>query len=212
MPARKVSRIELEERLDHIEELLASGVPTGVVVRKQCGEWNLKRRQVENYIHRVYARWEKARAADAPFAQEKLRRKIERFYGKAMADKKYGPAAQILTLEARLSGIFDHPAARQSVLERLGQPPEDPGEALTYVRKVLMQALWEAQTSPNLDMKSRQHIVGDLAFKLCATQGRTEMEAAVLRIDRVLAARQDAPPAAEIVDAHFVTRPPTARG
>ena len=95
------------------------------LARKLEAEWSISRRHVERYIHQVHERREKERAADAPYRRENLLRKMERFYAKAMAKDKFGPAAQILIAEARISGAFDHTADRDALIKRLGPPPDD---------------------------------------------------------------------------------------
>jgi len=195
------SRLELENRLDRVEEMLAGGFPSGSVARKLAAEWSISRRQVEKYIRRAHERRERERLADAPYRRESLLRKMERFYAKAMSQEKFGPAAQILIAEMRLSGAFDQTADRDALVQRLGPPPEDPGEMLVYTRRVLMASLYEAMLSPFLDVEKRQRIIADLAFKIAATQSRTEIEAEMLKVEALVASRRELPPAAEIVNA-----------
>ena len=194
--------------------MLASGVPSGTIARKQAAEWGISRRQVEKYLHQIYRRREKDRIVDAPYRRENLLRKIELFYAKAMSKEKFGPAAQILVLEARLSGAFDHTADREALLERLGPPPEDPGEMLVYARRVLMASLYETMISPQLDVEKRQRIIADIAFKIAATQSRTEIESELLRIETLVASSHALPPASEIVDAKAAgwSEAPCSRG
>lgn len=197
----RASRFDLDRRLDRAEELLASGLPSGNVEKQLAVEFAVTRRQARTYIQRVYQRREKEQAKDAPFRRENLLRKIEFFFAKCMGKEKFGPAAQALVLEARLSGAFDHAADREALLARLGPPPDEPGAMLLYARRMLMASMCDAMVSPHLDIEKRLRILSDIAFKIAATQSRTEIEAEVQRVEALVAHSHALEPAEEMVDA-----------
>lgn len=209
----KSSRIALGERLERVEELLASGVPSGKVETTLSSEYGITRRQVRKYIQRVYALREEQRVEDAPYRRENLLRKIERFYARCMAKEKFGPAAQILVLEARLSGAFtQHSSDREALLERIGPPPDDPAQALPYARKVLVAELYQTMANPTLDYERRLRIVSDLSAKLGMIFARSEFEETLGRMESLLDGRRHVVSGVKLVDAKSIARPPTARG
>ena len=213
-PAKpKSNRLILAERLERIEEMLASGIPSGKVETVLATEYGVSRRQVRNYIQRVYQLREQQRIVDAPYRRENLLRKIERFYAKCLAKEKFGPAAQILVLEARLSGaLTQHPVEREAALDRIGAPPEDAAQVLPYARKVLMAQMHEVMMTPGLDLERRQRMTSDIAAKLGMLFSRAEFEDDFARMQAILDGRQRLVSGVKIVDAKSITRPATARG
>ena len=193
--------MEVEARLDDVEELLAGGLPAGHVARTVAAKYGVTPRQVKDYIGVVYRRWEAERSEDAPYRREKLLRKVERFYATCLREKKYGPAAAVLVLEARMTGAFDHAEVRERLLAELGPPPAEAGAALAYVRRALLAMINEALSSPHLDLQTRHRIVSDMAFKLAATQSRADVELALSGVEGMIRQHQDQLPAADVIDA-----------
>lgn len=209
---RKSSRLEVEQRLDAVEEMLSGGMPSGQVCKTLATRFDVDTRQVRRYISDVYARREQERALDAPHRREALLRKIQYFYVRCLSGGKLAAAAKALELELRLSGAFEATEQRQQIVADLGMPPDDPREVLLYARKVLARQLYEAMTSPHLDLSARQRIVADIVFKLGATQSRSEIDDSIRRLEDSVQARRLLAGGPKIVDARTIDRPPTARG
>lgn len=150
----------LEERLDRVEELLATGVPSGKIATTLARDYGVTRRQIYNLIAKVDARWERETQEDAPFRRERLQRKVNRFYARCIAEKKYGPASQALVLEAKLVGAFTQRNPELDArIAALGPPPKDPTRMLLYAQQLMALAFHDAMTSPVLDERRLRWIV-----------------------------------------------------
>ncbi len=209
----KASRDEMDRRLQRMEDLLTSNVPSSTAERILAAEWNVSRRQVQNIKAKLQARWTEERIQDAPHRHELLVRRIERFRGKCIVENKHAVAAQMFILEARLTApSMQQEPDRTRILKECGRRPKDPAQALVWARKVLSVQLEEVIANPAIDFVVRQRIISDISFKLCATGTRTEVEAAIMRLEANLRGQKELAGPVKVVDAKSISRPATARG
>jgi hypothetical protein len=217
-PKKKSSRYALEERLERVEEMLCVGISTGIIKRKLSrpvdeGGFGVSERQVGNYIQKVSARWIDQAQHDAPFRREKLIRMAERFYARCLTAKAWSPAYQTLNLLFKSSGAFTrHSEARAALLEELGPPPTDPGEALPYTRRILLFELHEVFTNDALDPERRLRWIAELTAKMGMVFSRSEIEESLMRLEALLGQLRGAQGGVKVVDAKAIPRPETARG
>lgn len=178
------SRIVLEQRIEKTEEMLLAGIAPSRIEAALAKEYGVSPRQVRNYIAKVYAQWQSRRQADAPHRREKVVLMAERFYARCMAQKKYGPAGQILALLLKASGAFtqDSPDHERLVAE-LGPPPKDPTQVLVYAQRVMAHALYEVISNPALDPERKLRWVAELGSKLGMTHAKTLVEAKLAVIE-----------------------------
>jgi hypothetical protein len=181
----KSSRIELEERLERVEELLCSGLAPERVQAKVAADYIITTRQARNYIGKVYARWRKQATMDAPHRREKLFRMTERFYARAVANKQYGAAVQALGLLAKMSGAFTGTSpSRETILAELGPVPDDPTQALVWMQRVMLRTVAEILADPTIDPERRARYIGDLGGKIGMTHAKALVEAKLDTIEQ----------------------------
>ena len=97
----KSPRVEVEDRIDKVEDYLCAGISPGKVERTVAKEYGITARQARTYISKVYQRWQAQTVADAPHRREKLIRMVERFYARALTEKEFSAAGNSLALLAR---------------------------------------------------------------------------------------------------------------
>lgn len=160
MPPRRSSKTEHAARLERVEEMLSLSIPTGKIASALAAEFGVSERAVRQWIAQVDLRQHDETKADAPFRHERMLRKVARFYARAFAEKKYGPAVQALVVEARLTGAF---AQRNPELERmiadLGPPPDEPTAMLLYAQRLMALAFRDVMTNPVLDERRLRWII-----------------------------------------------------
>lgn len=203
----------VDQHMDRLESLQTAGLAPGAAVRALAAETSLSLRQCWRIKAKLMERWAAERIDEAPHRYELLLRRVERFRAKCITENKHAVAAQLFVLEARLIGsTMQKEPDLSRVLAECGPRPKDPAKALVWARKVLSVQLEEVITNPALDFVTRMRIVGDLGFKISATTARTEVEAALLRLEGLLRQHKELSGAVELVDAKSITRPETARG
>lgn len=176
--AARSSKLELAARIDDAEDMLCAGFAPGYVQRQLAKKYGVSVRQGEKYVAAVYRRWRHQTAEDAPFRREKVIRMAERFYAKALSDKKHGPAAQTLVLLARLSGAFAmHDLESQARVDALGPPPDDPTRALVWGQRCLVLVLDEVMRNPAVEPERKTRLVAELVAKLGMTHAKALVEA-----------------------------------
>ena len=160
MPSKRATQAELDKYLERVEEMLAVGLPSAKISSTLAVEFGVSRRQVQKWIARIDQRWDGETKGDAPFRQERLLRKVSRFYAKAFAEKKYGPAVQALVVEARLSGAFaQRNPELEKLIDKLGPPPSDPTGMLLYAQRLMALAFREVMTNSVLDERRLRWII-----------------------------------------------------
>lgn len=174
----KSSSVELEERLERVEELMCSGLALERVLTKIADDYDITTRQARNYINKVYARWQKQAALDAPHRREKLFRMTERFYARAVANKQWSAAAHALTLLAKMAGAYTGTSpSREAIVAELGPIPDDPTQALIWTQRVMLRTIVEILADPTIDPERRARYIGDLGGKIGMTHAKTLVEA-----------------------------------
>ena len=186
MPGKRVTKKEISDRLDKVEELLCNGSSPGQIEKYCASSWLIHSSQARNYITSIYRRWEEQTKADMPHRREKLIRMAERFYasciGAKSADGKRSqpdraPAIQALALLAKLSGAFvQHDPARTELIRNLGQPPADPTLALVWAQRCMVYALAEVVQNESIDPERRLHWISDIGSKLGMTHAKAVFE------------------------------------
>jgi len=205
------SRIDIEERVEKAEEMLCAGVSPGRVERRLADEYGVTVRHARRYITRVYRRWQKQTDKDAPHRREKIIRQAERFYAKALAEKQFTAAANVLNLLARMSGAFTvRDPDREKLLAALGPPPDDPTLALVYTQKVMMFALREVIENPSIDPERRLRWIAEIGSKIGMTYPRVLIEHKLDTVEKKLDPAAEGP--AEVTPVRALPRPATARG
>ncbi len=176
-PSKRSDNAAIAERLDHAEELILAGLSSGQVERQLVKEFRVSARQARRYIAQAYKRWNTTTAEDAPYRREKVFRRAERFYAKAMADKDFRAAAQGLTIQAKMAGALkQHDPERQKRLARLGPPPSDPTQALVWAQRVMLDELWDVANNMSLDPERRLRWIVEYGSKLGMTHAKTIIE------------------------------------
>jgi hypothetical protein len=171
------SKVTVAERIDVAEELLCVGLGPGHVERQLAKDHGISLRQARRYIEKVYERWRKQTAADAPHRREKVIRMTERFYAKAMAAKDFRAGAQALQILARMSGaLSQHDPERDRRMAALGVPPTEPTQALVYAQRVMIYALHEVANNSALDPERRLRWIAELGSKLGMTHAKALIE------------------------------------
>lgn len=205
----KSSRIELESRLERVEEMLCSGLATERVLTKIAEEYDISTRQARNYINKVYARWQKQAALDAPHRREKLFRMTERHYARAVANKQWSAANNALALLAKMAGAFTGTSpSRETILAELGPVPDDPTLALVWMQKVMLRTVAEILADPTIDPERRARYVGDLGGKIGMTHAKALVEAKLDTIEQRITPPVDD---ASRLEADTTDWPPTSR-
>ena len=178
------SRIPVEQRVERVEELMLSGVAPSRIEVALSKEYSLSRRQIRNYITEVYRRWRERREADAPLRRERVFLMGERFYTKTMAEKKYGPAAQILGLLMKASGAFEQRnEGQERLVAELGPPPLEPTAILVWTQRALALALHDVITNPALDPERKLRWMSELGGKLGMTHAKVLIESKLALIE-----------------------------
>lgn len=209
----KATKLEIEERLDKVEEMLCAGLSSGRIERSIAREYQVDERQAREYLRRVKARWDEQLHGDVPHRREQVWRMTQRFYGKALLAKDHRAAGQALGLLARLAGAFAPRAeARSKVLEGLGPMPEDTKLALPRARRLLMIEFEEVYANDALDPERRLRWLAELAAKIGMLNAASENAEALGRIEDLLQKKQLIRGQVKVVDAKSHTRPETARG
>lgn len=181
----KSSRIELETRLERVEEMMCSGIATERVLTKVAEEYDITTRQARNYVSKVYARWQKQAAVDAPYRREKLFRMTERFFARAVANKQLALASQALNLLAKMAGAFTGTNPnRQAILDELGPIPDDPTQALVWMQRAMLRTVAEIIADPTIDPERRARYIGDLGGKIGMTHAKALVEAKLDTIEQ----------------------------
>lgn len=178
------SRVALEQRYERVEELLLSGIAPSRIETSLSKEYGITTRQVRNYITEVYERWQERRQTDAPYRRERVFLMAERFYAKAMADKRYGPAAQILGLLMKASGAFQQDDAhRDRLVAELGPPPTEPTAVLVWAQKAMAFELYNVLTNSALDPERKLRWIAELGGKLGMTHAKVLVESKLALIE-----------------------------
>jgi hypothetical protein len=205
----KSSRIELEERLERVEELLCSGFAPERILRVLVDEYGISSRQGRNYLTKVYKRWQRQSLHDAPHRREMLYRKAERFYGKAMANKQWTAAAHALALLAKLAGAFTAQSPdRKVALAQLGPIPKDPTAALTWTQQVMLRTIAEVYSDATIDPLTRARYIAELGGRMGMTHAKALVEARLDAIEQRLMPPADA---ASRLEADTTSWPATSR-
>jgi len=172
------SRMEMEARLDRIEEMLCAGIGPGRIESTVAKEYGITTRQARTYIGRVYQRWQTQTEADAPHRREKITRMAERFYARALSEKQFAPAVQTLNLLAKLSGVLTQPSPEHKErIAELGPPPKDPAQVLGWIERSMLAALGEVMANPAVDPEQRLRWAMELYKGIGMTQARLRAKA-----------------------------------
>lgn len=207
----RASRKQTEDRIEAAEELLCAGVPPGRVQQKLADAYHVSDRQARKYITQVYRRWQKQTNDDAPHRREKIIRMAERFYAKALVEKQYTAAANVLALLAKMSGAFaPYDPQRAQQLAALGPVPEDPTLGLVYAQRVMLFALNEIVSNPAIDPERRLRWISEIGGKIGMTHAKALIQEKLDRVTKKLAAKDSTSSGTQSVRA--LPKPATARG
>lgn len=97
-----------------------------------------------------------------------------------------------------------------AAFEKLGEPPDDPDQLLTWGRKVLATVAW-LLTIDEID-QTRARSIKDAVFAIGATHNRAKLEGQLQSLTETVSAYQQAGSAITEVAPEVVSRPLTARG
>lgn len=182
-------------------------VAAQIIERFKCSE-----RAAQDYIDKVYRRWKEQNASDVPFRREANYRRGERLFAKAVAARSYSAAAAVYVGLSRQSAAFNpHNPLRKKRLEELGPVPEDPQKALAYARQLILIELEDVANNAALDPERRLRWISELTGKLGMLYSRAEVEELLARMEAIVRAQFQQPPAAEVVDAKSVDFEQAAR-
>ena len=205
-------KIEKERRIQEVEEQLCVGVAPGRIESDFCNRYKIKPRQVQFYISEVYKRWMVQTQKDAPHRREKVIRMAERFYARALSDKQYSAAGNVLNLLARLSGAFtSYDPSRQQILDRIGLPPTDPTQAVIWAQQAMLAAMHEILSSPSIDPERRIRLLADLGSKVSYTHAKALIEAKVDEVRERVFPSEDNEQTQQLEDASDVDWPKDSR-
>lgn len=204
-PRRRSGKLEFATRLDDAEDMLRAGLTPSVVRRTLVTKYGCSPGQARKYVQAVNARWREQMTEDVPFRRERVIHMVENHYARAMAAKKFAPAATSLGHLIRLSAALQqHNPARAERIRALGPAPMEPGKALQYARKILLIELEEVANNEDLDPEKRLRLISEVTGKLGMLYSRSEVEEALEEVEGVLVSHRSLPPATEIVDAKSV--------
>lgn len=205
-------KVEKERRIQEAEEQLCVGVSPGRIESDFKNRYEIGRRQVQLLLAEVYKRWMVQTQKDAPHRREKVIRMAERFYARALADKQYSAAGNVLTLLARLSGAFtSYDPARQQILDAIGLPPRDPTQAVIWAQQAMLAAMHEVLSSPAIDPERRIRLLADLGSKVSYTHAKALIEAKVDEVRERVFPSEDNDDNQQLEDASDVAWPENSR-
>lgn len=101
----KASRVEIERRIDEVEQFLVSGLPRGAIVTACSARWSVSRRQVDVYLSRARERLRSGARFDRPLEIGRAIARFDALYSKALAEKNWRLAMQLERSRAQLLGL-----------------------------------------------------------------------------------------------------------
>lgn len=204
----RASKLELETRLDKVEELLLTGFSNRKVEALLSQEYGVTARQARRYIEQAQLRWKEQSTREAPYRHERRLRRLDHHYLKMMAKGEYTCATQTLAQMAKCDSAFNpHDAEHARQLEALGPPPANGQNLLPYMRRLLAIEIWSVASNQALDPERRLRWIAELSAKTGMIYARSEVEEQLQLAERAVYERQQLPAAAEVVDASLVERP-----
>lgn len=144
---------KLEDRVDRlnaVEGLLASGLSRPRVVAELAKRWDLKERQVWNYVKAVEDRWAKEARKTRPAARNLLRARFEEIATRAMSARKFHAALAATREIGKLDGLY---APDRVLVDIKSMSVKDAIEELNETTELLALARARGLISENDDGK-----------------------------------------------------------
>lgn len=184
-PSQHATKLQVRDRIDHAEELLASGISPSRAERALADKYSVSIGSARKYLGKVRERWTQQADEEAPARREKVYRMTERFYARALGAKEYSAAAQALGLLAKMSGASNmSDAKRTDILAQLGPVPSDPTEGLIYAQKVMLHALNEIVANPAIEPERRLRLISDIGGKIGMTHAKALVQHRLAEVAR----------------------------
>lgn len=95
-----------QERLEQLADELRTCQPHSRIERKFAKLWKMSRRQVRNYLRRVYDDWHAQSEADRPYALAKIRAMLEEVIGRAIGTNDLKAAVAGIKEYSHIMGVY----------------------------------------------------------------------------------------------------------
>jgi hypothetical protein len=120
----KSNKVEIEERILYISQLLLEGKRTKEICRNMSEKWNISRRQVERYITSSYKLWHKEFKNKTKIILDYHLALRMNLYRIAYEQENYRFCLTTLKDVAKLEGLYDidTPAQQDTIIVKI---PED---------------------------------------------------------------------------------------
>jgi hypothetical protein len=120
----KSNKVEIEERILYISQLLIEGKRTKEICRNMSEKWKISRRQVERYINSSYKLWHKEFKNKTKIILDYHIALRMNLYRIAYEEENYRNCLEILKDLAKLEGLYgiDSPAQEDTIIVNI---PED---------------------------------------------------------------------------------------
>lgn len=126
---RRVSKPEVQRRLDHADKMLRDGKPRAEVVESMVSTFGVSTRAADSYIARARERWAEESKGAREVERTSTLARLARLSGKAEKRGHFGAAVSAEKLRAQVTGLLAPHAIE--VKATIAAPPPQPEEPLT---------------------------------------------------------------------------------
>jgi hypothetical protein len=211
VPQKGSSRANTTERVDRVEEMLATGLSSEFIQRllsgpadydekgRNVGGYSVSRRMVRKYITMVYERWDEQKPQNDPHRREQLIRMAFRNHARAQAAGDYHAANGAIRNLMQMTGVLSQAdPAREAAIKALGPAPEDPALMTLYAQRCMVLELTHVISARAIDPEKRLRWIVDISTRLSAFHQKSLASQRIEELERQLSSIAPVDPAAQI--------------
>lgn len=106
MSRKRATQAELIKRREEIQQLIISGVNSGVIVKDMAKKWDTSPRAISEDIRNIKKQWELTAAENTQLMKNKYDERLEMLFNKALSEGQYKTALEIQKEISKLNGLY----------------------------------------------------------------------------------------------------------